>query len=89
MKIIIYFERKFVSFPSAELCEVPLCLNIKVPLKYGTGCVILGVDTRVGNIVASVDPPCPVGGVPACLEELERVVTSTWSKLLAQLSKLQ
>lgn len=72
-----------------ELVESPLCLRVKVPLKYTTKNVLLCVDPRVGNIVASIDPPSDVNGVQTCLEELEKTVTSNWSTLPAQLLKLQ
>ena len=78
-----------IGLHSAELQESPMCLRIKVPLKYGSRDLVLGVDPRVGNIVASVDPPCSVGGVVACLEELEKVVSSNSSTLPTQLTKLQ
>lgn len=77
------------SLVSAELQDLPLCLKIGVPLKYGTRHVVLGVDPRVGNIVAVLEPPFSVGKVPQCLEELEKAVTSSWSSLPAQLTKLQ
>ena len=67
----------------------PMCLRILIPLKYGSRQVLLGVDSRVGNLVASLDTPCTVGKVPACLEKLEKEVMSSWSKLPAQLSELQ
>ncbi len=73
----------------AELQMVPLCLRIKVPLKYGSHQVVLGVDPRIGHLVAAMDTPCMVGKVPACLEELEKAVTTSWSTLPAQLAKLQ
>ena len=76
-------------FHIADLLDLPLCLRIRIPLKYDSSVLILGVDPRIGNIVASVEPACDVGGVSVCLEELEKVVTSTWSTLPGQLAKLQ
>jgi len=72
-----------------ELVESPLTLRVDVPLKYGSRTVRLCVDPRVGNIVASIDPPISTDGVKACLEELEKNVTSNCSTLPVQLSKLQ
>ena len=69
--------------------EVPLCLRVQVPLKYGTRCVVLGVDPRVGNIVAVMEPPLAVGKVQQYLEELEKAVTPSHSNLPPQLNKLQ
>ena len=76
-------------FLLVELLQSPLCLRVTFPLKYGTRHVLLCVDPRVGNIVASVSPPSNVAGVQACLEELEKMVTSNWSSLSSQLLKLQ
>lgn len=75
--------------PPAELHVLPVCLRIVVPVKYGRRHVVLGVDSRVGNIVASLDPPCSLGKLGACLEDMERAVTSSWTNLPAQLEKLQ
>ena len=73
----------------AELQMVPLCLRINIPLKYGSHQVVIGVDPRIGTLVASMETPCTVGKVPACLEETEKVVTTSWKSLPAQLAKLQ
>ncbi len=72
-----------------ELLQCPLCLRVTVPLKYASRTVSLCVDPRVGNIVASIDPPSDAGGVKTCLEELEKAVTSNKSTLPSQLLKLQ
>lgn len=64
-------------------------MKIKVPLKYNTKYVVLGVDPRVGNIVAVMEPRLSVGKVQQCLEELEKAVTSSWNNLPVQLEKLQ
>lgn len=84
----------FLPFPApppspAELHVLPVCLRIAVPVKYGCRHVVLGVDSRVGNIVASLAPPCSLGKLGACLEDMERAVTSSWTNLPAQLEKLQ
>ena len=68
---------------------VPLSLRLTIPLKYGSQKLVLGVDPRIGHLVAAVEPPCEVGKVPTCLDNLEKAVTTSWSSLPAQLAKLQ
>lgn len=51
--------------------------------------MLLGVDPRVGNIVASVKPPCTSEGVQRCLGDLEKAVTASREALPAQLNMLQ
>ena len=71
------------------MCESQLCMSVSVRVKYGRREVLLGVDPRVGNIVASVEPPCTSEGVQRCLGDLEKSVTASRESLPAQLSTLQ
>ena len=66
-----------------------MCMSVSVPVKYGRRQVLLGVDPRVGNIVASVEPLCTSEGVQRCLGELEKAVTASRETLPAQLNTLQ
>ena len=66
-----------------------MCMSVSVPVKYGRRRVLLGVDPRVGNILASVEPPCASEGVQRCLGELEKTVTASRETLPAQLNTLQ
>ena len=66
-----------------------MCVSVIVPVKYGRRRVVLGVDPRVGNVVASVEPQCTCVRVQQCLVELEKVVTANRESLPAQLSTLQ
>lgn len=75
--------------PAATVSESHMCMCVIVPVKYGKRKVILGVDPRVGNVVASVEPRCTCGRVQQCLVELEKVVTASRENLPAQLSTLQ
>ena len=51
--------------------------------------MILGVDPKVGHVVASVYPACLVEGVSSGLEKMERSLVTTTDKLPAQLNELQ
>ena len=66
-----------------------MSLCVHVPLKYGTRDVVLCVDSRVGHIIATVEPPCQVGRVSSFVEEMEKVVTSNKAALSTHLDQLQ
>ena len=79
----------FPLLNTVTLKKAPLCLFFSAPLKYHTQGVVLSVDSRVGRIVATVEPPSKVGGVSALLEELEKIATSNKQALPAVLNRLQ
>lgn len=66
-----------------------MSLCVHVPLKYGTRDVVLCVDTRVGHITATIEPPCQVGRVSLFVEEMEKAVTSNRTTLSVHLNRLQ
>ena len=74
---------------AAALRDEPMSLCVHMPLKYGTRDVVLCVDTRVGHITATIEPPCQVGRVSSFVEELEKAVTSNKSALPLHLNRLQ
>ena len=74
---------------AAALRDQPMSLCVHMPLKYGTRDVVLCVDTRVGHITATIEPPCQVGRVSSFVEELEKAVTSNKSALPLHLNRLQ
>ena len=58
-------------------------------MKYGSKRVVLSVDSRVGHIVASVEPKASFPGVLRNLADLEHAVTTSRDSLPTQLSVLQ
>jgi len=72
-----------------HMCESPLSLRVSLPLKYWSRDVSFTIDSRVGQVISSLHPPCSVEGVASTLEEVGRTLTSSAEGLPSQLSLLQ
>ena len=60
-----------------------------IPVKYSCRELVLGVDRRVGHVVAAVVPPTSSPMVQRNLEDLEKAVTTNRDLLPSQISTLQ
>ena len=69
--------------------EAPLGLKVVLPLRHTSWALLIGIDSRVGHVIASLEVDSLCSGVKVALETLEREVTDNKNSLSAQLTLLQ